>query len=161
MYYTNLLQALLSGAALDADQTLLFVTSPTWMANVSANQPLNVSWALGRQQRGVLPATMRLRFRIGEQHLATVVPNAREGSTVLDLSALRHTGRSIPCTTGGGVSNESEKAAVSERRVLTVDAVGGGEKKRSRSTFQFSFCGKTGVLVCRDRLRTDVKRLAT
>ena len=129
MYYTNLLQALLSGAASDANQTLLFVTSPTWMANVSASQPLNVSWALGRQQRGALPATMRLRFRIGEQQLATVVPNARQGSTVLDLSALHHTGRSIPSGTGGGASNESEDDAVSARRVLTVEAVGGGEKK--------------------------------
>jgi hypothetical protein len=88
MYYTNLLQALLSGAASDANQTLLFVTSPTWMANVSANQPLNVSWALGRQQRGALPATMRLRFRIGEQQLATVVPNAREGEKTGFLSHL-------------------------------------------------------------------------
>ena len=113
MYYLNLLHAMLNTSgpqqargAQDAT-TLLFITSPTWMANVSTAAKLNVSWAIASiQGDGPLlqsdsdgpehhpikqPATeLRLQFSLAGQHLTAVAvrldTNQLEGSTVLDLS---------------------------------------------------------------------------
>ena len=89
-------QALLGGG-LSANETILFVTDPPWMANVSAHHPLNISWAV----TGSLPAS--LRFEIGGHILATIVPKAQEGSVVVNL----------PDQVRGG------------QQVLTLEAVGG------------------------------------
>jgi|EP01047_Picozoa_sp_COSAG01_P050788 hypothetical protein len=93
MYYVNLLQAILLGAS-ETNETLLFFTSPAWMANVSLQRPLHVSWAIGHSGSGLPEA---LDFDIDGHLMATIAPQTHEGSVVLNLSSLaaRSDGRAV------------------------------------------------------------------
>lgn len=83
MYYANLFSALLRGG-LERNETLAFITSPKWGANVSVNETplLNISWAI----TGALLPRM-LRFTLDNKLLATHTPASHEGSVLVDLRA--------------------------------------------------------------------------
>lgn len=80
MYYANLFSALLRGG-LAANESFVFITSPTWGGNVSRH--LNVSWAVTGNN---LPSG--LRFSLDSVPVAHVdKPTTFAGSTLIDLSA--------------------------------------------------------------------------
>ena len=79
MYYANLFSALTRGA-LDANETLIFITAPKWGANVSG--AVNVSWALSGR---TVPT--RLHVLLDSTRVATVdQPGAFDGWVLVDLA---------------------------------------------------------------------------
>ena len=78
MYYANLFSALTHGA-LDANETLIFITAPKWGANVSG--AVNVSWALSGR---ALPT--RLHVLLDSARVATLEqPGAFDGWVLVDV----------------------------------------------------------------------------